>query len=260
LSSPFNVEKFREALRTKTLGRNFVFEPVVGSTMDVARDAATHGAVDGTVVATDEQTSGRGRLGRSWVNPPAVNLASTMILRAPRTVVRWIAMMTPLSIVRAVDEVTGLRADIKWPNDVQIAGKKLAGILIETDFSNEDEPLVLVGVGINVNFDPREHADIRDIATSLREETGHEVEREALLAACMLQFEGLYESAKSGVSPFDAWRELLVTLGQHVHASWPGGEARGLAEGVDEDGALLVRIAEDAVVRVEAGDVTLRPQ
>jgi BirA family biotin operon repressor/biotin-[acetyl-CoA-carboxylase] ligase len=255
-------------LRTRAFGREFVFEPTVESTMDVARDAARHGAIEGTVVAADEQRAGRGRLGRSWVNPPTVNLATTLILRPPREILRWIAMMAPLAVVRAVDDTSGLRAGIKWPNDVVVGGqgtadrgqgfRKLAGILIETEFGENEQPQVLVGVGINVNFDPREHEEIREIATSLRAELGHEVEREGLLAAYLLRLEELYDEAKAGVSPLAAWKEPLVTLGQHVHASWPGGQAEGLADGVDEDGALLIRIAEDAVVRVEAGDVTLR--
>lgn len=258
MSTPFDVTKFQAALETNRLGRQFLFEPVVGSTMDFARDAAREGAVEGTVVAADEQTAGRGRLGRSWVNPPAVNLASTLVLRPPRALLRWIAMIAPLAVTRAVEDIAALRTDIKWPNDVQIAGNKLSGILIETDMTDGREPIVLVGVGINVNFDPREHEEIRGLATSLRAELKRDVEREPLLAAYLLRFEELYDAAKQGESPLQAWRARLATLGQHVHASWPGGEANGLAEDVDEDGALLVRIAEDAVVRVEAGDVTLR--
>ena len=226
--------------------------------MDVAREAARHGASDGTVVAADEQTAGRGRMGRSWVNPPAVNLASTLVLRPPREVLRWIAMIAPLAVVRAVEDVTGLRPDIKWPNDVQIAGKKLSGILIEADLTEGQEPVVLVGTGVNVNFDPRAHEEIRDIATSLRAELGREVGREPLLAAFLLRFEELYDEAKSGDSPLAAWRARLVTLGQHVRASWPGGDVEGLAQDVDADGALLVETAQGEVVRVEAGDVTLR--
>ena len=257
MPEPFDVTRYDSELRTKSFGRNFIFEPVVGSTMDVARDAARHGAVEGTLIAADEQTAGRGRLGRSWVNPPAVNLASTIILKPPQHMLRWIAMMTPLAIVRAIEDTTGLVVDIKWPNDVQVAGKKLAGILIETEIS-DGAATVLVGAGINVNFDPRGYEEVRDIATSLRAELDHEVDREAVLAAYMLRFEELYEAGRAGESPLDAWKQRLVTLGKFVHAAWPGGQADGVAESVDEDGALLVRVAEDAVVRVEAGDVTLR--
>lgn len=259
--SAFDVTRFHSLLQTKAFGRNLIFEPSVGSTMDVARDAAQHGAVEGTVAAADEQTAGRGRLGRAWITPPAVNLATTLVLRPPHSVLRDVAMIAPLAVVHAVEDACGLRAEIKWPNDVVIgrpAWKKLAGILIETDLTDERRPLVLVGTGINVNFDAREHEEIRDIATSLRTELGHEVDRESLLAAYLLRFEELYAAAKAGESPLERWKQRLMTLGQRVHASWPGGEADGTAEDVDEDGALLVRTGDGALVRVEAGDVTLR--
>ena len=266
--SAFDVSRFHGLLKTRAFGRNFIFEPSVGSTMDVARDAAQHGAAEGTVAAADEQTAGRGRLGRTWITPPTVNLATTLVLRPPHSVLRDIAMIAPLAVLHAVEDVCGLRADIKWPNDVVVRGqgtedrgqtvRKLAGILIETDLTDERRPLVLVGAGINVNFDAREHEEIRDIATSLRTELGREVEREALLAAYLSRFEELYAAAKMGESPLERWKQRLMTLGQQVHASWPGGETDGMAEDVDEDGALLVRTTDGALVRVEAGDVTLR--
>jgi len=257
MPAPFDVTRFRELLRTEAFGRNLIFEPSVASTMDVARDAAKHGAVEGTVAMADEQTSGRGRLGRSWVTPPALNLPPTIVLRPPRSVLREIAMIAPLAVVHAVAEISGLRADIKWPNDVLIGGKKLAGILIETDW-NGDDAVVLVGTGINVNFDPREHDEIRDVATSLKAETGRDADREALLAAYLRHFEQLHNAAKGGDSAHGRWRERLVTLGQRVRASWPGGSAEGIAEDADEDGALLVRTEGGELARVEAGDVTLR--
>lgn len=225
--------------------------------MDVARRAAEEGAPEGTVALADEQTAGRGRLGRSWVAPPAVNLLPTLLLRPPADVLRQIAMIAPLAVSDAVLESTGLRTDLKWPNDVQAGGKKLAGILIETSIAR-DEMFVLVGTGINVNFDPRPHEEIRDIATSLSVELGHDVEREALLAAYLARFEQMYEAAKSGESMLDEWRARLVTIGQQVRATWPGGSVEGLAEDVDATGALIVRPADGTRVTVEAGDVTLR--
>jgi BirA family biotin operon repressor/biotin-[acetyl-CoA-carboxylase] ligase len=258
MAAPFDLTRFHSLLKTRAFGRNFIFEPSVGSTMDVARDAALRGAVEGTLAAADEQTAGRGRLGRTWVTPSAVNLASTLLLRPPRSVLRDIAMMTPLAICHAVQDAAGIRPDIKWPNDVQIGGKKVAGILIESDLSDEHRPFVLVGAGINVNFDPREYEEIRDVATSLRVETGHDVDRESLLASYLAHFERLYDEAKAGESTRDRWRERLITIGQQVRAAWPGGSAEGVAQDVDASGALIVRQADGTLVTVEAGDVTLR--
>lgn len=281
-NAPFDLARFHALLTTKIFGRNLIFEPSVGSTMDLARDAARHGAVEGTLALADEQTAGRGRLGRTWITPPAANLASTLILRPPASVLRDVAMVAPLAVCHAIQDIAGIHADIKWPNDVQIGGKKVAGILIEVPHPpapspsrgegenvgthpsassrtrGEGESMVLAGCGINVNFDPREHEEIRDIATSLKAELGRDVDREALLASYLAHFEQLYGDAKSGEPIRDRWRERLVTLGKEVRATWQGGMAEGLAEDVDADGALLVRTRDGALTRVEAGDVTLR--
>lgn len=254
---PFDLTRFHEELETKAFGRNLIFEAIVGSTMDVARDAARHGAAEGTVALADEQTAGRGRMGRSWVTPPAANLTFTLLLRPPTAVLRQIAMIAPLAIVRALD-AAGLRCDIKWPNDVQARGKKLAGILIESTLEAESGNAVLVGVGLNVNFDPRAHEDIRDIATSVAVEMGRPAGRETMLASVLVHAEALYGEATSGLSLRDAWRERLVTLGQHVKVTDATRVVEGVAEDVDESGALLVRAADGALVTVEAGDVTLR--
>jgi BirA family biotin operon repressor/biotin-[acetyl-CoA-carboxylase] ligase len=258
MTQPFDLTRFHALLNTRGFGRKVIFESTVGSTMDLARDAALRGAPEGTLALADEQTAGRGRLGRPWVTPPALNLASTLLLRPPHSVLREIAMIAPLAACDAMEEMASERADIKWPNDVQIGGKKAAGILIETDLTDEASSYVLVGCGINVNFDPREHEEIRDIATSLKAETGRDIDREALLASYLLHFENLYDAAKDGTSPLARWRERLITLGQHVHASWPHGAADGVAEDVTEDGSLIVRTAAGECVVVEAGDVTLR--
>jgi BirA family biotin operon repressor/biotin-[acetyl-CoA-carboxylase] ligase len=254
---PFDLTRFNALLRTESFGQNLIFESVAGSTMDLARDAAHHNAAEGTVALADEQTAGRGRLGRSWVTPPAANLTFTLLLRPPAPVLRQVAMITPLAVIRAVEE-TGARASIKWPNDVQVDGKKLAGILIESEIDEAGTGVVLVGVGLNVNFDPRQHDEIRDIATSLAVALGRPVEREPLLASLLLHFERLYAEAKAGASMRDAWRERLVTINQAVKATMPGRVVEGIAEDVDEDGALIVRTADGQRVTVEAGDVTLR--
>jgi BirA family biotin operon repressor/biotin-[acetyl-CoA-carboxylase] ligase len=254
----FDLTRFHALLKTREFGRNLIFEPAVGSTMDLARDAVQHGAVEGTLALTDAQTAGRGRLGRSWVAPPGANLLSTLVLYPPPTIMRQIAMITPLAIVDAVREVTGLSAAIKWPNDVVLEGKKLAGILIESSTTDDGTGFALVGAGINVNFDPRAVDEIRDIATSVSVALGRDADREALLASYLLHFEQLYDGARGGRSPRDRWRSLLVTLGQRVTATEPHRVTDGVAEDVDDDGSLLLRADHGSLVAIEAGDVTLR--
>jgi BirA family biotin operon repressor/biotin-[acetyl-CoA-carboxylase] ligase len=171
---------------------------------------------------------------------------------------RQIAMIAPLAVLYVADEA-GVQSAVKWPNDVQVTDKKLAGVLIETALSEEaGAATVLCGIGLNVNFDPRAHDETRDIATSLFVELGHPVEREPLLASLLLHFEGMYAKAKAGASMLDEWRARLVTLGEQVQATLPDRVVEGRAEDVDETGALLVRTADNKLVTVEAGDVTLR--
>ena len=257
MSRPFDVTKFHALLRTQSFGRNLIFQPSAGSTMDMARDAASHGAGEGTLALADEQTAGRGRLGRGWVTPPALNLASTLVLRPSQAAMRQVAMIAPLAIAEAAGVAApSAHAGIKWPNDVQIDGRKLAGVLIEV-VESDVSPAVLVGAGINVNFDPREHDEIAQIATSLAAVTHRQHDREALLADYLVHFERLYLSAPSRAI-YDGWRDRILTIGKQVHAQWPGGEATGVAEDADEDGALIVRTDTGERVRVEAGDVTLR--
>jgi len=257
MNAPFDLTRFNALLQTRSFGQNLMFEATTTSTMDIARDAAMHGAPDGTLALADEQTAGRGRLGRGWITPPAANLASTLVLRPRAPVMRAIAMIAPLAIAAAV-EAAGVRCALKWPNDV-LAGdeKKLAGVLIET-LSSGGAAVVLVGAGINVNFDPRGHAEIRDIATSVRAELGRDGDREAILAAYLRAFEDLYAAADAGDDIRARWRDRLITLGREVTATTPAGSVEGVAEDVDDDGSLIIRTPAGARVTVEAGDVTLR--
>jgi BirA family biotin operon repressor/biotin-[acetyl-CoA-carboxylase] ligase len=171
---------------------------------------------------------------------------------------RQLAMITPLAIPGGIEDLTGLRVDFKWPNDVQVHGKKLSGILVESMAADDGSMIALVGPGINVNFDPRGIDEIRDIATSLLVELGRGIDREALLASVMLHFERLYDAAKHGESMRDGWRERLVTLGQRVTVTEPARVTEGIAEDVDAEGALLVRRDDGVLATIEAGDVTLR--
>lgn len=257
IAAPFDATRFGSLLATQRFGRSLIFEPSVGSTMDAARDAARRGAPEGTVAMSDEQTAGRGRLGRSWETPRALNLPPSLVLRPGPRALRQLPMIAPLAVVEALRESARVEARIKWPNDVQAGGRKIAGILIETHDDGE-RTLAVVGAGINVNFDPTAVPELREIATSVRVMTGRAGDREALLAAYLLAFERLYDAVSRGGSARDRWRDLLVTLGRRVRATSPGTTVEGVAEDVGEDGALLVRTHDGALVTVEAGDVTLR--
>jgi len=166
--------------------------------------------------------------------------------------------VTPLAVAQAVEETTGLAARIKWPNDVLIAGRKLAGILIETEIAGQSVKYALVGIGLNVNLDVERIPEIAEIATSLKRETGREVAREEVLAALLNHFEALYLEARRGRPPLEGWKSRLETLGRHVRVTSAGSVEEGVAEDVDAEGSLLLRRDDGTRVTIPAGEVTLR--
>jgi BirA family biotin operon repressor/biotin-[acetyl-CoA-carboxylase] ligase len=240
-------------LRTEHVGRGLAYVRETASTMDDARAGASSGAPHGTVYLAEEQTRGRGRFGRRWVSPPGKNLYLTILLKPDAERLRRLSMTSPLAICLGVEDVCSLRPSIKWPNDVQVGGRKLAGILIESELSGAAVNHALVGIGLNVN-DQIDEPEIAAIATSLARECGRDVAREAVLAALLNEFEELYESGEV----FDAWRDRLVTLGQRVDAAFGDEKLQGVAESVDADGSLLLRTPSGELVKLEAGEVSLR--
>jgi BirA family biotin operon repressor/biotin-[acetyl-CoA-carboxylase] ligase len=250
-------------LTTAHIGRRISQAEQVGSTMAEARRLAETGAVAGTVCLAETQSAGRGRAGRAWLSPPAVNLYPTFVLYPPAESPRALAYVAPLAVALALEEAAAargvaVRADLKWPNDVRIGDRKVAGVLIETATLN-DRLTAFVGIGVNVNLTLAPDSELAAIATSLQEATGVAYEREAVLAALCNHLEALYEQSLAGSrAPFERWRERLVTLGQDVTVSGPGLQLDGRAVAVDEDGALIVETSAGRRTRVEAGDVTLR--
>ena len=180
-----------QRLTTRFVGRNLLYYSVVSSTMDVARNAAIGGASEGTTVIAEEQTAGRGRLGRSWINPPGV-IAISIILRPALSQLLRLTMVASLATSRCIEQVTGLNTAIKWPNDVLINGKKVSGILTETTIREESVDWAIIGIGINVNFNPRAFPEIADTATSLSHEIGREVSQLEIVLHLLHEIELLY--------------------------------------------------------------------
>ena len=252
------IESVQARLRTEFLGRPIVYLARAPSTQDIAREEAQRGAPEGLAVLAEEQTAGRGRLGRSWESPAGTNLYVTLVLRPQVEALRSLSIVTPLAVAQAVEETTGLAARIKWPNDVLIAGRKLAGILIETEIAGQSVKYALVGIGLNVNLDVERIPEIAEIATSLKRETGREVAREEVLAALLNHFEALYLEARRGRPPLEGWKSRLETLGQRVRVTSAGSVEEGVAEDVDAEGSLLLRRDDGTRVTIPAGEVTLR--
>ena len=260
--NPLDPARIQAALTTQVFGRDLLILPRTGSTNDVAKELAAQDAPEGTVVLADEQTSGRGRLERRWSAPAGACLLCSILFRPALlpTQALWLTMLCAMAAADAVQQVAGLRASLKWPNDLIVESanwKKLAGILTETGIIGERLAFVVVGIGINVNVAPRDLPNLAPNAASILAETGREVDRVALLAALLAEVEARYARLRAGPSPRAEWAARLATLGQRVNATTSKGTLSGVAETVDEDGALLVRTPDGALHRFLAGDVTL---
>ncbi len=214
MSERLDLDRLQSLLRSGFIGRAVSYHESIPSTMDLARREAEAGMPEGAIAIAEEQTAGRGRMGRAWVSPAGVNLHFTVVLRPTLVQLRYLPVIAPLAVCQAIEETTALLPRIKWPNDVLIGGKKVCGVLPESELAGNEVLFALVGIGINVNLDVDAHPEIRDIATSLRAELGREMSREEVLAATLNRLEALYESAQGGGEAISSgWKQRLDTLG-----------------------------------------------
>ena len=261
--TPLDVDRIKSCLRTAYVGQQIEYRARTASTNTVAKLLAGQGAPEGTVVIADLQDAGRGRLDRRWLSPSNANLLLTIVfcpsLRPSEA--QRLTMICALATVDAIQTVTGLSARLKWPNDILVSGKKVGGILTELGLRGGELGFAVVGIGLNVNMSQDDlPEELRPVATSLAEELRCDVDREDLLCALLARIETRYDALRAGEAPVDEWMRNLATLGELVTVNEPHGAMRleGIAEAVDEDGALLLRLADGSLRRVLAGDVTLR--
>ncbi len=248
------------ALHSKCLGCRIVFESEVDSTNRLARDLAISGAVEGTLVVAESQTGGRGRKGRNWFSPPGEGIYVSLVLRprfkpaeAPK-----MTLLTGVALAETLIHTVPSRITIKWPNDVLLEGKKIAGILIEVSTDIDAIDYMIVGVGMNVNTPPdRFPADLRERATSLAAHIGHKVPRAEILGAFLDCFEHYYDLiGREGFAPvIRRWRELSDMVGRRVRVQDFNRSLQGTIAGIDDDGVLLIKTADADIQRVIAGDV-----
>ncbi len=237
-----------------------IWDPLIlsktSSTNDVAREQASKGAKAGFLVAAARQTKGRGRLGRSWESPPERGLYVSLLLRPSLSVAQagQLTILSSVAMVDAIEAVSCLRPQIKWPNDLMIGGRKLAGLLIETEPKGSRLAFAVIGMGINVRHDAEDFSpEVRSLATSLYLATGHLYRRADLLVALLHAFEKRLSNPFAEVR--EAWAASSLTLGQQVTLTTVRGRKYGQAVGLDESGALLLRGDSGEVETVTAGDM-----
>ncbi len=250
-------------LRTAIVGREIRFFPSVGSTNDLLKDEARAGAAEGLVFVTDEQVTGRGRRGRHWTAPAGTSLLTSILLRPtwlPPSDAFLLAILAAVAAAEAVETVSGLIVDLKWPNDLQINGRKLSGVLLETELDADALHWAVIGCGINVNWNPRAVPELAAIATSIQVEAGHAIDQRGLLRVLLQRLDARYNALRLGARSalFDAWRARLRMLGQPITADTPQGVLQGTAEDVMPDGALVIRAEDGQRYIVTAGDVSVR--
>ena len=236
------------------------FRREVGSTQEVARELAVGGASEDTVVVAERQNKGRGRLGRSWVSPlGGVYLSFILRPQLKLLEILRLPLLAGVAVADAIREVSGLQPSLKWPNDVLLGGLKVGGILCELDGEADSVNHIILGIGVNVNNKtPR---TLKGIATSLKEECGGSLSRGKFIGCLLDETESLYLRSKDeGFEPIlAAWKRLSSTLGSEVIVGGTlGEEIEGKAVDIDRNGALLIRKSDGEVVRVVAGDVSLR--
>jgi len=248
--------------RTSVIGRDIrVFEETT-STNDIIEKLARDQVKEGVVVFAESQTKGRGRLGRKWMSPARKGLWFSVLLRPAMrpAAVTQLTIAAATALNRAIRAQTGLAPEIKWPNDILVRGKKVAGILTELSAELDKVKYVILGVGISVNLNPGEFPpELRKHATSLKIETGQRQNRAALAVKILQELDHDYDLVCSGrfETVANEWEEHCLTLGRRVVIHVGDRKIQGCAESLDTDGALLLRTQYGRLERIIGGDVTL---
>lgn len=266
-AAALDIEAIRAVTADLRLGHPLHYFPAIGSTNTYAAELARAGAAEGTLVTTDDQTAGRGRIGRAWKSLPGQQLAISLVLY-PAFPSHFLVMASALAVAETIEAVTGIRpasarsphhatlvVGIKWPNDVQISHRKVCGILIETSAD-----YAILGIGLNVNGSLADDPELAARATTLAQTIGHPISREALAIELLRRLDAFYarltdegESARTALR--EAWRARLVTLGQRVTTHQGEQRVVGRAEDVDDDGMLLLRRDDGTLSTITWGDV-----
>lgn len=258
------IRKLNGLLKTETLGKVIHYQDEMGSTNTTLLDLAEKGASEGTVVIADRQTHGRGRLGHSWISPSGKNLYISILLR-PEIVAGDAPLMTLIASI-ALTEVNyklGIEdTNIKWPNDIRIGGKKVAGVLTEMRPRREMADFIVVGIGVNINMSREdinsEMGSVATIATSIKEHCGKDVDRAKYTADLLLELEKWYKvfTNRGKAKILNEWTSKWGDKDKRVDVSINDEEQfEGTAVGIDEKGYLIVEMDDGEIKKVIAGDV-----
>ncbi|QHZ47402.1 bifunctional biotin--[acetyl-CoA-carboxylase] synthetase/biotin operon repressor [Bacillus sp. NSP9.1] len=255
--------EIRLGLKTEKMGQTIYFQDVVASTQKIAHELANNGAAEGTIVVADKQTEGRGRMARGWHSPKGNGVWMSIILRPEIPVQKTpqLTLLAAVALVQAIEEATGISAEIKWPNDILIGGKKAVGILTELQAEADQVHSVIVGTGINVNQLRDDFPEeLQETATSLRLSGGKKVDRAALIQTILLTFEKRYRDYLThGFQPIKLlWESYALSLHRELTARTLNGTFHGKALGIDDEGVLLLETSE-GIQKIYSADIEISP-
>lgn len=240
------------------IGRKILRYEQVESTNTLAREFAEQGQAEGLVIAAQEQTAGRGRMGRKWIVPRGTSLQFSVLLRpplAPQYAPR-LSFMAALSVANALARQFNLKAVLKWPNDVLLHEKKVCGILTESSVQGEQLAYAILGVGLNVNYTMSAFPELARFATTVQDVLGEAVDRSSLERTILDELDGYYARIRRGESFLGEYRARLGMLGKRIRVAGNQEILEGIAKDVDKEGALILQTGHKQV-KLFAGDVTI---
>jgi len=262
----FAVEELKILVKGD-FGKEIIFHESLDSTNTLAMELAEKGGHHGTAVIADRQIKGKGRLGRTWVSPPQGNIYMSVIVRPelePKDAT-LLTIMSAISCARAIRNSTGLEVKIKWPNDLMVSERKLGGILTEMKSDQDRIVFAVIGIGINVSssldaFPPEVRAVAASIIEELREKGySQEISRTLIIAAILNELERWFKVLMKGgrIQLINEWKKLSSTLGRRVKVVSGKDTFSGIAEDIDEEGMLILRLPSGGVKKISAGDVIM---
>ncbi len=251
--------QIRRDLGTKTFGKKVFTFDTLDSTNNCVKVLANAGLEEGLVVYSEYQSAGRGRVGRTWESEEAKNVLFSLLLRPPETIaqINLLTFYVAASISEAVETVTGLTVECKWPNDLTHEGKKFCGILLEASSQQTSTDFVVVGVGLNVN-QTKFSSTLQGKATSLKNQCRKEINRVALIQECIRCLEKHYMNLSTNgfADILEAWKSRCIMFNKTIRVDHHGMFISGLVKRLDPDGALVV-VSHNKEIRLLAGDVTV---
>ena len=264
LTIPENVsaDEIRLGLKTKFLGQVIHYEESVDSTQKIAQRLAYEDVPEGTVVIAEEQLLGRGRMERKWHSPKYTGIWMSLILRPKIQIAKapQLTLITAVAVVQAIEELTGLLPEIKWPNDILIRGKKVTGILTELQAESDRISSIIIGIGMNVNQSKTDFPEeLQNIATSLAIGKGEKISRAALIRLVLTNLERLYLLyLEKGFAPVKLlWESYAISIGKNIIARTFTGSIHGKATGITEDGVLMIEDSMGKTHFVYSADIEL---